>query len=396
MTQALSKEQIAALRLLTGDQTASNSRELLARLAEPFAVDAVSWRIGPTSTKDPNKPVGKALAYIDSRDVQDRLDVVMGADWQDRYEAMPDGTYCCSIGIKIDGEWRWRSDGAGMIATGDAADPKTPKDADAKEMAQKGSYSDAFKRAAVKWGIGRYLYSLDGPWVPVEKRGNSFVLPDASEAQLRRWLANKLGMAQAPAPRAPVPQQEEPQTAPAREKPAPKGPSQPKQVAPKAASVSAASQAPAAGDWPRKGVIVQPAGEPTAKQLWDGLEHTDKQAGREGLSPIIARIKQAADAVAKGWNPASFPADCRPAALDAAYAEWEAWYRVMPLSDAERAKVHKAMDAYTKAAQALDAALAKRIKADAGGAEQQAQAAADAGADPESGEVQYEPVQGAA
>ena len=32
----------------------------------------------------------------------------------------------------------------------------------------KGGISDAFKRAAVKWGIGRYLYDLDAPWVPCE------------------------------------------------------------------------------------------------------------------------------------------------------------------------------------------------------------------------------------
>ncbi len=373
MTQALSKEQIAALRLLTGDQTASNSRDLLRQLAEPLPVDAVSWRIGPTSTKDPNKPVGKALAYIDSRDVQDRLDAVMGADWQDRYEAMPDGTYCCSIGIKIDGEWRWRSDGAGMIATGDAADPKTPKDADAKEMAQKGSYSDAFKRAAVKWGIGRYLYALDAPWVAIEKRGNSFVLPEKSEAYLRKWLAHRLGMG------APLPQPS-PEGAPAKETSAPKGPSKPA-ANEKAASVPAAS--------PKKGVIVQPAGDPTAKTLWDGLERTDKQAGREGLSPIIARIKQATAAVAKGWNPASFPEDCRPAALDAAYAEWEAWYRVTPLSDDERAKVHKAMDAYTKAAQALDAAVAKFTKAN-----RSAQLADSPDANPDDGTLTpYEPAE---
>jgi hypothetical protein len=36
--------------------------------------------------------------------------------------------------------------------------------------ADKGGISDAFKRAAVKWGIGRYLYDLKSPWVPCESR----------------------------------------------------------------------------------------------------------------------------------------------------------------------------------------------------------------------------------
>ena len=183
-------------------------------LAEPFPVDAISWRVG-TTTKDKNK--GMALAYIDARDVMDRLDHVCGPDWQDKYEAMPDGSYCCSIGIKIDGEWRWRSDGALMLTDSEKND--------AKEMAQKGSYSDAFKRAAVKWGIGRYLYNLDSPWVKIEPRGNSYVIADEGRATLRNVLLKQARAAarvsqqiagdvepdtQSESLPAPLPQQQEP------------------------------------------------------------------------------------------------------------------------------------------------------------------------------------------
>jgi hypothetical protein len=45
------------------------------RLAEPFPADAVSWRVGST-TQDKSK--GMALAYLDARDVMDRLDLVCG------------------------------------------------------------------------------------------------------------------------------------------------------------------------------------------------------------------------------------------------------------------------------------------------------------------------------
>ena len=84
------------------------------------------------------------LAYIDARDVQNRLDEVFGAFWQAEYVPMSNGTYCCRIGLFIEGQWIWRSNGA--IVTQDR------DDADAKEMAEKGGYSDAFKRAAVLWG----------------------------------------------------------------------------------------------------------------------------------------------------------------------------------------------------------------------------------------------------
>jgi hypothetical protein len=173
----LPKDKIAELLAALMPQPEAAHKADLSRLAAPFPVDAVSWRLGPTNTE---KTSGIALAYIDARDVMDRLDAVMGSDWQDRYEAMPDGSYCCSIGLKIDGEWRWRSDGALMLSDSDKID--------AKEMAQKGSYSDAFKRAAVKWGIGRYLYNLDSPWVPIQKRGNSYLIADEGKAKLRAVL----------------------------------------------------------------------------------------------------------------------------------------------------------------------------------------------------------------
>ena len=53
------------------------------RLTAPFDPARVSWRVGSTN-KD--KTRGMALAYIDARDVMDRLDDVCGPEgWQRRY-----------------------------------------------------------------------------------------------------------------------------------------------------------------------------------------------------------------------------------------------------------------------------------------------------------------------
>jgi hypothetical protein len=82
----------------------------------------------------------------------ERLDSEIGADkWQDRYE-VHNGKTICYLSIKIGDEWITKADGAG----------------DTQVEAEKGSISDAFKRAAVKWGVGRYLYELTAPWVPCE------------------------------------------------------------------------------------------------------------------------------------------------------------------------------------------------------------------------------------
>lgn len=163
-------------------------------LSKPFPPDRISWRLGSTNG---DKTKGMALAYIDARDVMSRLDEACGPYWQAEYVPMPNGTCCCRIGIKIDNEWVWRSNGSMNISDSDKAD--------AKEMAEKGSYSDAFKRAAVLWGIGQYLYDLDSPWVDIEPMGQrSHKIKADQYAKLRAVLAGNSKPAPAPAPTPPA------------------------------------------------------------------------------------------------------------------------------------------------------------------------------------------------
>ena len=158
--------------------------ELTAALAAPFPGTAVSWRVGST-TKDKSK--GMALAYIDARDVMTRLDDVCGpAGWQCRYPHTGKHVVC-EIGIKIGDEWIWKANGAG----------------DTDVEAVKGGMSDALKRAAVMWGIGRYLYDMKAPWVALEQKGRSYIIKPSENAKLAR-LANLDGGSQAPAQQSPA------------------------------------------------------------------------------------------------------------------------------------------------------------------------------------------------
>lgn len=135
---------------------------LYERLAEPFPVESIHWRVGSTNKKfwkEGEKRRGKPLAYLDARDVMDRLDFVCGADgWQDEYPDAGNQATCCRIGVRMlegDSEyWIWKADGAGQTDFEGA----------------KGQFSDAFKRAAVKHGIGRYLYGCDSPWIELDER----------------------------------------------------------------------------------------------------------------------------------------------------------------------------------------------------------------------------------
>lgn len=142
-------------------------------LTAPFPPESIEWRVGPTNRRD-NPDKGIALAYIDARMVMDRLDeVCTPAGWQDRYPHANAKT-CCEIGILIDGEWIWKSDGAG----------------DTSQDGNKGAFSDAFKRAAVRWGIGRYLYDIPNTWVAIKPRGKSYVIDDSELPRLRATLPN--------------------------------------------------------------------------------------------------------------------------------------------------------------------------------------------------------------
>jgi hypothetical protein len=104
------------------------------------------WRVQSFSK---NKPSCSCVAYIDARDVMKVLDDVVGAEnWQDDYRVIHEQMFA-GIGIFINNQWVWKWD------TG--TESQTEK--------EKGIVSDSFKRAAVKWGVGRFLYDLDIKYV---------------------------------------------------------------------------------------------------------------------------------------------------------------------------------------------------------------------------------------
>ena len=122
-------------------------------LFRPFSADSVHWRAQTVTKARGEGYAALALAYLNSRDVMDRLDQICGpANWQCQHFDAGNGKLACKIGIRIDSEWIWKSDGAG----------------DTDIEAEKGAFSGSLKRAAVHWGIGRYLYDLGNTWVPCE------------------------------------------------------------------------------------------------------------------------------------------------------------------------------------------------------------------------------------
>ena len=130
---------------------------LTSALAAPFEPRDVKYK--PQMVKN-NRCL--AMAYIDARLIQDRLDEVLGVEnWEDAYKILPDGSVMCRLRVKLGERW---------ISKTDVGSPSEQPDGGDR---LKAAFSDALKRAAVKFGIGRYLYRLPAQWVdydPVKKQ----------------------------------------------------------------------------------------------------------------------------------------------------------------------------------------------------------------------------------
>jgi len=149
--------------------------EQFKRLAEPFREDEIEWRV-QQSGKGSKGIWAKVLAYVSARAIMDRLDEVVGPEnWQDEYAPGPGGGVLCRLSLYFgDGNWICKQD----VAENSDIEPI------------KGGVSGAFKRAAVKWGIGRYLYNLEEGWAIVGEHGKHFA--KTKEGENFKWSPPEL------------------------------------------------------------------------------------------------------------------------------------------------------------------------------------------------------------
>ena len=150
------------------------------QLIEPFEYEDIEWRI---SRSYPLKNKATVLAYMTSRGVMNRLDQVFGTmGWSDEYEFIGNNV-TCKLTATYDGISTSKMDGA----------PQTNFES------FKGGISDALKRTAVKFGIGRYLYNLTENWVDLHpqrpnnvKRSNLHYLFDKESKRSLYWVSPPL------------------------------------------------------------------------------------------------------------------------------------------------------------------------------------------------------------
>lgn len=133
-------------------------------LTAPILPSEIEWRVqSQTST-------GKLLVvpYINNRCVMARFDAAFGpTNWTSEFREIGNG-FICRLSVTVDKRTIFREDGASKTNI----EP------------EKGGISDAMKRAAVQFGLGRCLY--DYPKVMIQCEGK--FIPDWAHAKLNKMV----------------------------------------------------------------------------------------------------------------------------------------------------------------------------------------------------------------
>jgi Rad52/22 family double-strand break repair protein len=148
--------------------------DIWAKLAAPLPATAISWRQDGRATQRDGKFYARFVAYVDANTVRERLDGVVPGEWDLTLELLPalpteDGEQNCSFKARLQILGVIRED----VGTGK----------DYKQAA-----TDAFKRAAVRFGIAHELYSYEQNWVQMDGDGKyAKPIDDPAVAYARRY-----------------------------------------------------------------------------------------------------------------------------------------------------------------------------------------------------------------
>jgi hypothetical protein len=158
--------------------------DVWARLSAPVPTTAISWRQDGKVTARDGKYFARFVAYVEANTVRERLDSVVPGEWDLTLELLPtipgedgDGSQC---------SFKARLQILGVIRE----DVGTGRD-------YKQASTDAFKRAAVRFGVANELYSYEQNWVEMDGDGRyAKPLEDPQTAYVRRY--GRPGVSQVP------------------------------------------------------------------------------------------------------------------------------------------------------------------------------------------------------
>ncbi len=166
--------------MIARHDTHLDKADIWAKLAAPLPDGVISWRQDGRPVQRDGGFFARFVAYIEANTVRERLDSVLPGEWDLTLELLPplasgdeqnDGANC---------SFKARLQILGVIRE----DVGTGRD-------YKQAATDAFKRAAVRFGIAHELYGYEQNWVPVDGDGRyARPLEDPAVAYARRYAGD--------------------------------------------------------------------------------------------------------------------------------------------------------------------------------------------------------------
>lgn len=160
---------------MTMGMNLSDKRDWWAKLSLPVGNAAVSWRQdGKVIAKD-GKFWARFVAYIEANIVRERLDSVCPGEWDLTLELLPIQDLNDGEGPQYSFKARLQILGVVRENVGQGKDYKA-------------AATDAFKRAAVQFGIGSELYDYEQNWVEMDGDGKyAKPVADPQTAYMKRY-----------------------------------------------------------------------------------------------------------------------------------------------------------------------------------------------------------------
>jgi len=225
--------------------------DIWSRLAEPLPNGVVYWRQDGKVIARDGKYFARFVAYIEANTARERLDAVVPGEWDLTLELLPPLPGLDDTAEGGSCSFKARLQILGVIRE----DVGTGRD-------YKAAATDAFKRAAVRFGVAHELYGYEQNWVPMDGDGrNAKPLEDPGVVYARRFgPANGASLPAAP-------------TVADASSDAADSPARPQGSAKRARQSAAATAKEAPVEVPAEAVVLEPAGTPTCPKcggrMWD-------------------------------------------------------------------------------------------------------------------------------
>jgi hypothetical protein len=183
--------------MIARHETHMDRMDIWSKLAAPLPAGVISWRQDGRPIQRDGKFFARFVAYIEANTVRERLDTVVPGEWDLTLDLLPPmpGSGESGDGDEAQVSFKARLQILGVIRE----DVGTGRD-------YKNAATDAFKRAAVRFGIAHELYSFEQNWVQIDGDGKyAKPIEDPAGAYARRQ--GRTGRTEAPRTETEVPRE---------------------------------------------------------------------------------------------------------------------------------------------------------------------------------------------